>query len=150
MNLVQDEQDALFIAPGAHLLQVTIIGDIDPSLSLNGLQHHGTDLFTRGSPDGTDIIVIHMDKAFRQWNVRLLMLELPGCGDHRQGATVKGAHRRNDLIGTIQVEPAISAGELHRPFSGLSTAIAEEDPVQAAILDKKLRQAYLGHSIKLI
>ena len=63
---------------------------------------------------------------------------------------MKGAEGGNNLIGSVQIELPVAAGELDCPLISFSAAIAEKDLVQTAILDQKLGQANLGNSIELV
>ena len=63
---------------------------------------------------------------------------LSGGGGHRQRAPVEGVQRGDHLVGAVQMELAVAACQLHRALVGLGAAVAEEDPVEAAILYQQL------------
>ena len=62
---------------------------------------------------------------------------------------MKGVVGSNNLVGAVEPELAVPAGQLNGPFISFSAAVTEEDSIQAAMLNQKLRQLQLGHGVEL-
>ena len=58
--------------------------------------------------------------------------------------------RRDHLVGAVQLELAVAARQLYGAFVGLGAAVADKDPVEAAMFDQQLRELYLRHGIELV
>ena len=52
LHLVEDQQQVLLVAPGAHLPEVVVVGDDDAAFALDRLQQHGAGLLGGRSLDG--------------------------------------------------------------------------------------------------
>ena len=89
LDFVQNQQDAFFVAPPADSLQIALVGDIDAAFSLHRLYHDGTGVFGSGIFNRVDVVEIYIDKADRQWCVRILIMRLPGGGGHGQRPAVE-------------------------------------------------------------
>ena len=84
--------------------------------------------------------VLHIQEAVGDGRIRLVELALSGGSGHRQRASVEGVQRGDHLIGTVQMELAMAACQLHRALVGLGAAVAEKNLVEAAILHKQLSE----------
>ena len=56
LDLVEDEQQALFVAPVADALQVARGGHVDAALALDGLEQDGDGLVGGGRLDGVEVV----------------------------------------------------------------------------------------------
>ena len=81
LNFIEDEEEALFVAPLAYPLQVIVGGDVDAALTLNGFQHDGCGAVRCGGHDGFHVVVVHMDVARREGLEGFLVVGLTGGGD---------------------------------------------------------------------
>ena len=102
LNFVQDEQYALLVTPGAHLGQVAIVREVDPTLALHRLYHDGAGALGGGRLDGADAVIFDVDEAVGEGREGLLHFFLSGSRHHSQGAAVKGAQGGDNLVGAVQ------------------------------------------------
>ena len=140
LNFIEDEEEALFVAPLAYPLQVIVGGDVDAAFALNGFQHDGGGAFRGGGHDGFHVVVVHMYVAGGKGLEGFLVVGLAGGCDGGEGTPVEGVEGGDNLVGAVAVLLAVFAGKLEGAFDGLCAAIAKEDSIKAAVVDEGLGQ----------
>src|SRR5574337_1227023 len=140
LNLIQDQQDAPFVAKGPDLPQIVLRRDPYATLALDRLQQDRAGPVTNRCPQGDDVVERNIHEPLRKRGERGLILRFSCRGYHRQCSTMKTLQRRNNLIGAIQVKLPILPGQLDRPLVRLSAAVTNEDFCQTACRDQQLCQ----------
>ena len=135
------------IAPVPHLLQVLAGGYVNAALALYRFQHHGAGVLAGGGNHRLDVVEGHVDETLRKGREGSLVVGLARCRDHGEGAPVERLHRRDDLVGAVEVDLAVLAGDLYRRLVGLCPAVLEEHLVAAGVLDQYLGQLHLGNGV---
>ena len=148
LHLVQDQQDALAVAPLAQSLQVVVVGDDDARLTLHRLHHHGGGAVGGCVHHTLNVVVVDVYEARQQGREVLLVVGLAGGGNGGLGAPVEGVEGGDDFVGAVTVQLAVAPGQLHGAFDGLGTAVAEEHQVEAAVLDEHLGKLQLRHGVE--
>ena len=150
LHLVRDEHQVLFVTPGADLREVIRVRHVHAALSLHRLQQHRAGLIRGGLLDGVHVVIRHVDEPRHQRPPVVLVVRLSGSRHHGHGAPVKRVVRRDDLVGAVQVQLAVLAGELAHPLVGLRPGVAEEHPVHAGIVDQDLGQLELRNGVEQV
>ena len=150
LDLVEDQQQALLVAPRPHPFQVAGRRYVDSALALNGLQHDRHRSIGGRGLDGVDVVVVHVGESDRDRLKDLLVVGLTRGGHGHHSPAVKGVQGRDDLEGAVLVLLPVLLGQLDRALIGLGAAVADEYLVQRAVLDEDLRQLNLRNRIELI
>ena len=152
LDLVEDQQQVVLVAPVAQALEVLLRGRVDAALALDRLDHHRAGLVGGRLLDR--LKVVERDRvgqeAVRQRAVILLVGRLAGRGQHRQRAAVERVVGRDDLVGAVPLVLAVLARQLHRALVRLDAAVREEDPVEDRVLDQQVGQLELRHGVELV
>ena len=128
LNLVEDQQDVLRVAPLAHAPQVARRRRDDADLPHYGLEHHSDCLAGGCGLDGVEVVISHMHESAGQRPERIGVFLLAAGGHRRQRASVKGAGGGDDLERTVAVPGTPLPRDLDRSLIGLGAGVAEEDP----------------------
>src|SRR5262249_30885605 len=136
LDLVQHEQDLLFVAPGADALEVVAGRNIDAAFALNDLEQNGAGLRRRCLLERIDVVVGYGDEARRQRRERNLVAIRPGRGHSGKRAAMERIERRNDLEGAVLPLAAPLPRQFDRGFVRFGAAVDEVDAVHAGVLNK--------------
>ena len=134
----------------AHLLQVSGRRDVYASLPLYGLQHDRDRVIGGRILDRLDVVERDVGAADGDGLEYLLVVRLSRGGDVHHRPAVEGVERGDDLVGAAPVDLAVLAGELHRSLVRLRPAVADEHPVERAVVYEDLRQLQLRDGIELV
>ena len=149
LHLVEDEQDARFVAQRAHGLEILGLGGGHAALALHRLQQDRGGLIVDGGLERVQVVVRHLRDALGQQRaVRRLVVVVAGGRDGRQRAAVEGVIRGDDLVAVHALRVEVLAGQLHGALVGLRAGVGEEDAVGKRVRTQQRGQLRLRLNVE--
>ena len=129
LDLVGDKHGAHFVCQVARCRHKLLGHGVHATLTLDRLEHHGTNLAPQLLKDRTQLVHIvgrAGHKATRQWAEAVLQPILHGGGNGLERTAVEPAAHAHDGVAAITGTLGVQARELHRALVGLGARVGKE------------------------
>jgi hypothetical protein len=98
LHLIVDQQQLVRRTQRAQPLEITRAGDVDPPLTLDGLDHDGAGCWRDHLLERLQVIERRISKAFQQWLKTFMILVLRRGREGCHGTAVEGIFEGDDLV----------------------------------------------------
>ncbi|MCY1486270.1 hypothetical protein D9M68_199090 [compost metagenome] len=130
LNLVEDQEQAEFVAEGAQFLHEFLGRGTDAALALDRLDQDRGGLLGDRILDGRDVAERNLVEPWGLWPETFNVLLLTTGGDRRDRAAVEGALEGDDVkLLRLPLGEVVPPRRLDRAFQRFRTGIGEEDPI---------------------
>ena len=129
LDLVGDKHGTHFVCQVARCRHKLLGHGVHATLTLDRLEHHGTNLAPQLLKDRTQLVHIvgrAGHKATRQWAEAVLQPILHGGGNGLERTAVEPAAHAHDGVAAITGTLGVQARELHRALVGLGARVGKE------------------------
>ena len=145
LHLVEDEQQAVFVAEPAQLLHEVLRHGAKPPLALHGLDEDRRRLLGDRVPDGRNVAEGQLQEARGLGAEALDVFLLPAGRDGGDGAAVESALEGEDVVlAGVTLGKVVAPGRLDRAFQRLGARIGEEHLVGEGRLRQPAAEAFLA------